>query len=74
MLSPKGLPDRSLARRTLAYDGNGAPIQLVEPGQGYSKCSASDLRRIGRIVFKTAPYQWVEFRDLPLKPDSGKPR
>lgn len=66
------------ARRVLVFDRSGKLIPHSEDlshdttGYAYLHFDAATFSRIGKIVLQTCPFEWAEFRDVPLKPDFVK--
>jgi len=74
---PNLSPD--VARTVLLFDANGQPIEVnskpsFEGGDAFPNyhIPADKFCRIARAVLETTPYQWAEFRDLPMRPEYEK--
>ena len=74
LLGSKTIP-RDTAIRAILYDREGSlidqpdPLQFDVSGSPTLRFKAATFARISRIVLQTSPYEWAEFRNVPLRPD-----
>jgi len=66
--------DETVARRVVLYDRNDAVIPLppsrpTSDGVESLMVSAETFVRIAKVELYTSPYRFVEFRNVPLRPD-----
>jgi beta-lactamase regulating signal transducer with metallopeptidase domain len=66
---------KDVAQRIRVFDAEGQPVEITENkswdtnGNAVMRFRADVFSRIARVELETCPYTWVEFRDVPLKPN-----